>query len=365
MKTFLKYQLREYFFYSSSFFIIFNSIITLIVGILNLQKFIELNPSLYHIFCNFGLLFVELTTFTLPLSTFMGVLFALHRFKDEKELLAFYSLGFSSKELLKPLYLFIFFSFVITFVSHFYFLPRAKKKQKIIKIELIKKQLTHPFPVKKPIPLGKNYILYVSSSKKKKEVHRFKKVFFLEKGKEKSYVFITKEGKFLPKEKIFELVEGWGFSLDKKKNIEVLKFKNYKFIVNLKNLTETPSFSREEHTFLELKSALNRIKKGTTKYYKYLTEYYGRIFYPFSIFFLLLQAFLLGLWIKTSHKFFLFFAGVFVYLLFYVCYDFWVSLGENGKIYPLYSFFLFYFLISIILLLEFLIFKKQKGVLYL
>ena len=91
MKIFWKYHLREYFFYTFTFFVIFSVIITLIQGVNKLQGFLELNPSLKVIFQIFIFIFLQLLSFVYSLSAFMGVLFAIHRLKYEKEVLAFYS----------------------------------------------------------------------------------------------------------------------------------------------------------------------------------------------------------------------------------------------------------------------------------
>ncbi len=365
MKIFLKYQLKEYFFYTFSFFFGFSVIITLIKGIFTLQKFIELNPSLFHIFIIFILIFLQFISFIYPLSAFMGVIFAIYRLKDEKELLAFYSLGFSLKDFLKPLSIFMVISFIITFVANFWVLPWAKRTQKIIKIDLIKKQFKHPFPVKKPISLGNNYVLYVKKSQKKGDIHKFKKVFLFKKTGDKKMLFLTKEGYLSVKDNIFELDQGWAFSLDKEENIEVLKFKNYKFLIPLKKLTSIPSFSRGERPFLELKKELEKIPSKTSRYYRYLTEYYSRILYPLSIIFLILQGFLLGLYLKSTHKFLIFFISMGVYIIFYLAYKFLVSLGENGKLYPLLSFLGFYILVSFLLFIEIAILKKKRGGIFL
>ncbi len=365
MKVFLKYQLKEYFLYTFSFFFGFSIIITLIKGIFTLQKFIDLNPNLLNILEVFVLIFFQFIPFIYPLSAFMGVIFSIYRLKDEKELLAFYSLGFSLKDFLRSLSVFVFISFIITFLANFWLLPWSKRTEKIIKVGLIKKQINQPFPVKKPIPLGRNYILYVKFSQKKGDIHRFKRVFLLKKCRNKRMIFITRAGYLSIGKDIFELNQGWGFSLDKDNNLEVLKFKDYRFLIPLKKFKSIPYFSRGEKTFSELKKALKKIPPKTSEYYKYLKEYYSRLLYPFSIIFLILQAFLLGFWLRSSHKFLVFFIGIGVYLIFYLIYQFLVSLGENGKIYPLFSFLIFYGFMSLVILLELMFLKKKKGRIFL
>ena len=359
MKIFLKYHLKEYFFYTLSFFLIFSVIITLIQGIIKLQEFLDFNPSFYIFFQIFIYSFFQFLSFIYVLSLFIGILFAIHRLKYEREIIAFYSLGYSFKDFLKTLFIFSIISLIITFLAHFYLLPWAKRELKIIKIELIKAKIEAPFLEKIPISLGSDYYLYVSHAQKRQNTHYFKNIFLIEKKPQKKGFFISKEGFLSPQQKNFFLSEGWGFFISSD-NIEVFKFGNYKFEINLKRLEEMPYFKRGEKTFSELKKDLKDLKPGTRDYFSYFKEYYQRFFFPLSAVFLIFQAFLLGFFIRTSHRFFLFFIGILVFLLFYIIYNFFSSLGENGNIYPFWSFLIFYFIMFILLLIEYFIFYKHK-----
>lgn len=363
MKIFWKYHLKEYFFYTFAFFIVFGAIITLVQGIIKLQDFLELNPPFKVIFQLFVLVYFQLLSFIYTLSAFMGVLFAIHRLKYEKEILAFYSLGFSLKDFFKPLLVFSLISLVITFLAHFFLLPWSKRTVKLIQIDLVKAQIENPFPEKKPVSLGKEYFLYVVKSKKEDKTHHFKNIFLLEKRKEgRRGFFVSQNGIYSPKENLFTLINGWGIFVDSQNNIEVLQFGDYKFKLNIKNLEEELYFKRGEKSFLELKKELKVLKPGTSDYFKYYKEYYQRFFFPLSVIFLIFQAFVLGVYIKTSHRFLLFFIGISIFLIFYVIYSFFSSLGENGKIFPLWSYISFYFLIGVLLIFQFLVFKKGKEV---
>ncbi len=361
MKIFWRYHLREYFFYTLTFFIIFGIIITLVQGILKLQDILVLNPSIKVIFQFFIFMYFQLISFIYTLSAFMGVLFAIHRLKYEKEILAFCSLGFSLRDFLKPLFIFSIISLLITFLAHFFLLPWSKRNVKLIRIALVKARIKKPFPEKRPISFGKNYFLYVLKSKKKNKIHFFKNIFLLKMKQEgKKGFFIAQEGSYAPKEKFFTLVNGWGIFVDSRNNIEVLRFSDYKFRLNIKNLEKGLYFKRGEKSFSELKKELKRLKPGTPKYFKYFEEYYERFFFPISVVFLILQAFFLGIYIKTSHRFLLFFIGIVVFLIFYIGYSFFASLGENGKLFPLWSYSIFYILIYFMLIFQLFILKKKR-----
>ena len=359
MKTFIKYHIKEYFFYTFLFFGVFSVLITLVQGILKLQKFIELAPSFHEIIHFFVLMYFELVSFSLPLAGFMGILFAIHRMKDDKELLGFLSLGFSFFDLFKPLFLFALLLGGITFFFHFWILPYSKKYLKIMKYELLKKQMTRPFPAKAPVPITSKDVLYLQQDQKKNGIHKLKRVFLYQQGKKRTYIFIANSAKININKRRMILYQGWGFSSSNSVK-EVFKFDEYGFFLPLQKLPPKPSFSRGEHTFFELKKAISSMKKGTKDYYAYLTEYWGRFFYPLSVIFLSIQAFFMGVKVKTSHRFALFFSGVGVYLAFYILFDTTASFAKNGRIEPILSFISFYLVVFTLLIFEGILFLKKK-----
>uniref|UniRef100_A0A7V5XIB9 YjgP/YjgQ family permease n=1 Tax=Thermodesulfobacterium geofontis TaxID=1295609 RepID=A0A7V5XIB9_9BACT len=362
MRIFWKYHFKEYTFYTFSFFIIFSAIITLIQGIIKLQDFLNLNPPFKFIFQLFILVFFQLLSFIYSLSVFMGILFAIHRLKYEKEVLAFCSLGFSLKDFMKPLLIFSLISLIITFLAHFFLSPWSKRKVKEIQIELVKAQAEKSFPEKRPIALGKDYSLYVRNSEIRDKAHFFKNIFLLKREKEgKKGFFIAQEGSYSPQENTFTLIKGWGIFIDSQNNIEVLKFGDYKFKLDTKTFEEERLyFKRGEKSFSELKGEIKKLKPGTSNYFKYFNEYYQRFFFPLSVLFLTFQAFFLSIYLKTSYRFLLFFVGITVFLIFYILYNFFSSLGENGKIFPLWSFVIFYLLISILLVFQYVGLKRKR-----
>uniref|UniRef100_A0A7V4JPH4 YjgP/YjgQ family permease n=1 Tax=Thermodesulfobacterium geofontis TaxID=1295609 RepID=A0A7V4JPH4_9BACT len=362
MRIFWKYHIKEYTFYTFSFFIIFSAIITLVQGIIKLQTFLDLNPSFKIIFQLFILIFFQLLSFIYNLSVFMGVLFAIHRLKYEKEVLAFCSLGFSLKEFMKPLFIFSLISLIMIFLAHFFLSPWSKRKIKEIQIELVKAQAKKSFPEKRPIALGKDYSLYVRKSELRDKVHYFKNIFFLKREKEgKKGFFIAQEGSYSPEENIFTLIKGWGIFVDPQNNIEVLKFGDYKFRLDMKTFEEERLyFKRGEKSFSELKEEIKKLKPGTSNYFRYFNEYYQRFFFPLSVLFLAFQAFFLSIYLKTSYRFLLFFVGITAFLIFFIFYNFFSSLGENGKIFPLWSFVIFYLLISILLVFQYVGLKRKR-----
>ncbi|MCS7279651.1 MAG: LptF/LptG family permease [Thermodesulfobacteriaceae bacterium] len=362
MTIFFKYILKEVIYYTLIFWLIFSVKVSLIKGVLVLEELIDFNPSFNQILKILTLVFFQLLSFTLPLSSFMGILFAMHRFISEREMLAFWSLGFSLKDFIKPLIIFSIFMFFITFLSHFFLLPYAKRQQKLIKIELVKTQATPEIHSKKPFSLGEKYILYVKNSEKKENHWEFKGVFLLDYAyPQKKGFFLSKEGSLFFDKGLLLLSNGSAFFWERDKNLEVLKFDKYFTTIGIHfSRVEKLYFTRGEQTLSELKQELNRLDKNSRSYFRYLTEYYQRFGYSFSVIFLILSAFLLNFYLKTSHKFWVFLVGIIFYLFYYLFYNFFISISETGKLHPFISFLTFYTFLTIFIILKF-IFIKKKG----
>ncbi len=361
MGVFFRYHFREYFYYFLLFTGVFSFIITLVKGILTVQKIIELGPSLSIVGLIMLLVFGELLSFIIPLGAFMSVLFHLYRLQAENEALAFFSLSFSLRDFLRP---FLFFCLLITlleFISTFWITPLSKRAQKGIKLALVEKSLSQPIPEKRPVFLGSNRCLYIIKAIPEENQERLKGVFILEKSHNKKGIFLAKEGIIKNKKQDFILFKGWGF-FKKNNEIEVLKFGSYHFELNLQEMREKLSYSRGEKTLKELKKELLSFKRHDKEYYKYLGEYYYRFFNAFIVPPLLLIGFFLGFILKGVQKMGTFFLGVLFYLLFFMTYNFLISLGESGTIYPGFSYVLFYLFSVIVIGLEYLLLKKREGV---
>lgn len=360
MKTFYRYHLQEYFFYTFCFFISFTLIITFIKGIFSVQKLYELNPNFKDMFKYFFLIFLQLLSFTYPLAAFFGTLFTIHRLKEEKELLGFLCLGFKIKDFLKPLTAFILISVFWVFIFNFWLLPWTKKEQKLIKFYLAKKQSETSLKEKQPILITKQHIIYVEKAERKNSQQILEKVFMIEQTPLKKQIFLSETGKLDPENNLVVLINGKGFSLSVKKEIEIFSFKKYAIYLSFNKTFETLELGRGEMSFKQLKEKIRSIPPGTSQFYKYVTEYWERLLYPILTIFLIIQCVILGLWMKFHHKFWVFFIGITVYVGFYMLYQFFKTLGENGKIYPLYGFFLCYVLFSIVIGVQILILRKVK-----
>lgn len=366
MQTLYLYFLKELFLNTLSFFISFSLLLTLLMGTFNLRELFELNPSLLTIFKVYLFTFGQIIPFVLPLSSFMAELFTLQRQKEEKELLALFSLGYTLKDLFKPLLFYIFIIFFLTFLSQFYFSPLSKRALKEEQMALAQRSLSLEIQPKRPYPLGKTLYLYVGESEKKDSQTFLKRVILLEKSEqgEKRGLYLAKEGTFDLKNGTFHLTEGYLFLQEGLKNFEILNFKEYFFQLHPEALKkEDLYFKRGELTFKELKKALKELKPGTEKYFRYLSEYYQRLFYGLSVISFLLQGLFLSLFLKPYSRFLLFLSGLLFYLLFYALYSFFISLGESGKLNPLLSHLLFNALFGGLILLQAYSLKKRGVVL--
>ena len=363
MKTFLTFILKELYFYTFLFFSVFLVLFTLILGTISLRDILEYNPGFFVILKFYILTSFQLFSFLLPLSSFQAMLFTLQRLKEEKELLALFSLGYTLRDLFKPLFVFIFLCFLATFFSHLYLTPYAKRHGKEIQINLAQAFFEKPIPSKTPVQLTNTFYLYVSQSEKINFDNKMKGVIVLEKkSPNERGIYLAKVATLDLKKGLFHLQNGFVFIQSNYKEIDIIKFKEYILKISREYIKKPDVYiKRGEMSLSELKENLKALKPGSEKYYRYLSEYYQRIFYGFSIFPLLFQGFIFGLFIKPQSRYLLFLAGLTFYLLFYFLYNFFISLGESGKIYPLYSHIYFNSLLVFLIVPEYILIKK-KGI---
>lgn len=364
MKLFFRYFLSELLKNTFLFFLSILFLLTLVKGTLFLRQIMDLGIGWVLLIKFYFLNSLQLISFVLPLSALLAVLFSIQRMKEEKEFLALFSLGYNLKDLFKSFLVFLFLIFLATFLSQFFLLPKSKRIQKEILIDLKEKSYTKAIPIKTPTPITNNLYLYVSNSQLKDSENHLNKILIFEKRSPNlKGIYLGEEGYINTEKGLLNLKKGWIFYLDNNKNIEVLEFKDY----TLKfggNLTKKEEFfvKRGELTFEELKRELKSLPPKSDKYYRYLSEYYQRIFYSFTLIPLLLQGFFISLFLKRHSKLFLFLIGIAHYVVIYLCYNFILSLIEMGKISPIIAHLLFFTLFSKFIWATYKIFIKKRGI---
>lgn len=331
---------------------------------MGLKEFIDFNISISIFFKIYYLNALQILSFLIPLSALLALLFAFQRLKEEKELLALYSLGYSLRDFIIPLSLFIILITLVTFLAHFYLLPKAKRAQKITLIEVYEKSLTQAIPVKKTTPITNNLYIYVGDSKFLNSQNYVKRVIILEKKTPHTQgIYFSEEGKINKHKGEIHLKHGWIFFLENQKNIEVMNFKDYLMKISLEEKNKEAYYiKRGEMSFNELKAELKKLAPGTLKYNRYISEYYQRLFYAITTVPLLIQGFFLSLYFKSHSRLLLFFMGIVFYFFIYVVYNFLLSLTETGKLTPLLAHFIFFFSFAIILGINFRFFLRKRGI---
>lgn len=361
MKLFTIYLWREFSFFGGFFFLILTFLFTIIVGTLNLREFLSLTPSLFTIFKVYLLTLVQLFSFVLSMSSFLGLLFAFQKLKEEREFLALLSLGYTVRDFIKPLFVFILVIVLLTFLSHFFLLPYSKRILKETQIDLLKGIAESELPVKKPVILSGDFYLYVKASQRGDNKHHLHGVLLLEKkGEKERGIYLAREALWDTERANILLKGGSAFYQKNYQEFEILSFKEYSLQLSQEALKREDLYiKRGEMTYSELRSKIKELSKDSARYHRYLSEYYQRLLYSFSIIPLLIQAFFLGLYLKSHNRFILFITGALVYTSYYLGYTFLISLGEKGSIYPLYSHLIFNGLFYILLLLQWQFLKKR------
>ncbi|MFN3406875.1 MAG: LptF/LptG family permease [Caldimicrobium sp.] len=364
MKLFFRYFISELLKNTFLFFVSILFLLTLIKGTLFIRQILDLEIGGYLLIKFYFLNSLQLISFVLPLSALLGVLFSIQRMKEEKEFLALFSLGYNLKDLFKAFLVFLFLTFLVTFLSQFFLLPKSKRIQKEILIALNEQTYRKAIPIKTPTSITNNLYLYAGNSYLIDSVNHLGKIIIFEKKSPNvKGIYLGEEGYLNTKEGILNLKKGWIFYLEQNKNIEILEFRDY----NLKiggNLTKKEEFflKRGELNFRELKNQLESLPPKSEKYYRYLSEYYQRIFYAFLLIPLLLQGFILSLFLKSQSKLFLFFIGITNYVILYLSYNFVISLIEMGKISPKIVHLLFFTLFGLLIGFTYKILIRKKGI---
>ncbi len=366
MLLFFRFLLREFFLYLLLFFLSLLFLLTIIRGTLGLREVIELEIGLLGILKLYFLQALQLISFILPLSALLALLFSFQRLREERELLAFFSLGYGFKDFLKPFFFFVLLITLFTFFSHFYLLPTAKRIQKNYLMASYEKALTSAIPIKTPTPFSPELYLYVSDSKLENSVNYIRKVLIMEnKASDIKGIYLAEEGYIDKKKGYLNLKGGWIFYLEKHKNIEVLQFDSYLVHFTPERLKKEEFYiKRGEMSFFELKNQLKTLSPNTSKYYRFASEYYQRIFYAFTVIPLLFLGFLLSFSLKSHSKVLLFLLGVAFYFLVYLSYNFLLSLSEAGKVSPALLHLIFFSFYTLLIISCYKVLSKRLGINY-
>jgi len=363
MKLFYTYHIKEFLFYT---FIIFFLVLLFVGTIRATLAFAELTQfdlSLSNILLIFFTSFGEISAFSLLFASYLSVLFVVQRMKYEREILGFFSLGYSLKDFLKTIFLFSFFAFLFLLFLTIGVVPKSKRMQKELKINLFKSMIESKIPERSPFPIGKETFLYVKKTIENSTV-RLYDVFLLEESHDKRGIYRAKSGIFDQKNGKLSLEDGSAFFLDQKGRLEIIKFKYYEVSLKVEELKKEDYYiKRGEMSLKELKYYIQK-ESDKKKIYRYMAELYGRFFFPLTSFLLLIQAFFLGLIIHAPQRTLLFIIGSLFYFLFFGFYNFCTSLSEAGKFHPLVGFIFFFVGTSLIIGISYG-YIIRKGIAYL
>jgi lipopolysaccharide export system permease protein len=283
--------------------------------------------------------------------------------KYERELLALFSLGYSLKDFLKVIFLISFKIFFLLLFLTIMVVPFSKRLQKKLKVNLYKGLMEGSIPERTLFPIGDTLFLYAKRTLKNGST-RLYDTLVLEERQEKKGIYFAKSGVLALKKGVLVLEKGYAFFKETNGSVEVIEFKYYEVSFNTEELKKKDFYiKRGEMTLSELKESIKK-EKDKRKIYRYMTELYGRIFYPLTSVFLLTQAFFLGLILYAPQRTLLFIIGSLFYLFFFGFYNFCTSLSEIGKLHPLVGFSLFFVCISLVIWISY-VYIKKKGATYL
>ncbi|MCI4453780.1 MAG: LptF/LptG family permease [Thermodesulfobacterium sp.] len=363
MRLFYYYQIKEYLYHTIIIFCLLLLFIGTIRATLIFTELSQFQLSLFDIIIIFLTSIGEISAFSLLFSGYLSILFVVQRMKYEREILALFSLGYSLKHFLKVIFLFSFKIFFLLLFLTMVVVPLSKRLQKDLKINLYKGLMESSIPERTPFPIGDTLVLYAKRTLENGST-RLYDTLVLEDTQEKKGIYFAKSGVLALKQGMLALEKGNAFFKEANGSIEVMEFKYYEISFDTEELKKEDFYiKRGEMTLSELKEIIQK-EKDKRKIYRYMTELYGRIFYPLTSLFLLTQAFFLGLIIYAPQRTLLFIIGSLFYLLFFGFYNFCTSFSETGKFHPLVGFFLFFISISLVIWISY-VYIKKKGATYL
>ena len=107
----------------------------------------------------------DLLSILLPISTFIGVMYAYNKFYTDSELIILRASGLSNLQIAKPAVMLSMFSVVLLYVINFYFLPISFQKFKLMETEIRTKVGTHMINAGEFIPI-KHVTIFVDHKTK-------------------------------------------------------------------------------------------------------------------------------------------------------------------------------------------------------
>ncbi len=237
----------------------------------------------------------NLITVILPIVIMFGLILSFLKLHRDKEIISIYSLGLTTKAIIKALFFFSFISIIFLLSFSMYFSPKIYKEYKIKEHEIRNKINFEKIIVSNFIEINKNTFLDF-----KKNNLKHKEVFIKFKDEKDNFIYaeeatITQDtNKF-----VFELVNGFKITVIEKNKIEKLEFKSYKLDILNNSFKQYDNF--DKNTFdifddIKNKDYLNIVHKISDTIIVItiiLLFYYNNIkFYRFDFFYLTIYLFL-------------------------------------------------------------------------
>lgn len=237
----------------------------------------------------------NLITVILPIVIMFGLVLSFLKLHRDKEIISIYSLGLTTKAIIKALFFFSFISIIFLLLFSMYFSPKIYKEYKIKEHEIRNKINFEKIIVSNFIEINKNTFLDF-----KKDNLKHKEVFIKFKDEKDNFIYaeeatITQDtNKF-----VFELVNGFKITVIEKNKIEKLEFKSYKLDILNNSFKQYDNF--DKNTFdifddIKNKNYLNIVHKISDTIIVItiiLLFYYNNIkFYRFDFFYLTIYLFL-------------------------------------------------------------------------
>jgi lipopolysaccharide export system permease protein len=278
--------------------------------------------------------------FVVPMSIMLAVLLTFLRLSSDNEVVALKAGGYSTYELLPPVFLFCLIGFLVTSFMSIYGLPWGRLSFKSLAFDVAKSNIDLALQERTFNESFKGVTLFVSKVDMKDRVLTD---IFLQDARRSDTVstVVAPKGQYYsdPEKLTFQLRLFNGVinqvGLDDK-SWHSIDFETYDFNLDLtramSSVKDSPK-DEEEMTLAELRQALKEASIKNDQYYLTLMEYHEKFALPFSCFVLGLIAVPLGIQSKDAKRSFGIILGLLIFLAYYVILSAGWVFGEAG-IYP-------------------------------
>lgn len=309
-------------FFTSLFVIIFITMATRMMGMITdliVNYHVKIGNILNIVLC----LLPKVVLFSMPAACLMSVLLAFIRMSGDNEIIALNSSGVSLYQILPPVILFSFISYILACFLAFYFVPLGNRSLKTVFFELISSKADYAIKERIFHEPFNNIILYVNSYSKKQGI--MKDIFLVDKREQTIKTIIAEQGRIITDQKSGTLtiqLTKCDIFTEKGTDKGYGSFLHYNYPVDLKEIKSSiisRGMEPDDMYFTELLSELKNSSETSEKNNLMKLTFYEMFSLPLSVFFIGIIGAPLGAHVRAHGRTKGIVISLFIFLAYYIC----------------------------------------------